>query len=190
MILSKEFFSVIKRSLQEASWKRTEFAMVEAVEKELNLLFDRQQRELHPMMNASLEPGPKTTPIISTPPIQYTPAPAPIVRDETSPSTTAFAEPLSTASTSSPQISQIKTKKTATKKNNNSVAEVPKANGNPNGMSASSEGMAAIDMMITAGLEQAKRAPIIEKRLLSHVVVEKMPDSPEDYEDENILLKS
>lgn len=182
MILSKEFFSIIKRSLQEASWKRNEFAMVEAVEKELNLLFDRQQRELHPMMNVSLEPDPKTVPIEPVSPIKYSPAPAPIVRD-----TATSVPPLSPVSTSSAQIPAKKIKKSPRKKKNNSGSDVPKANGNPSGMSASPEGLAQIDMMIAAGLEQAKTAPIIEKRLLSHVVVEQMPETPEEYERTSVL---
>ncbi len=173
MTLSKEFFQVIKKALKGSSWRRDEFAMVEAVERELNMLYDHQTRQLNPMyMSASLEPDQKTTPIVVTPPIKYTPAPAPIIP--------------STESTGFAQASEDKVKKT-TRKKNNSVAEVSKVNGNPAGMSASPAGMEGIDAMIMAGMEMAKTAPALEKRLLSHVVVEQMPETQSDYENAPIV---
>lgn len=169
MTLSKEFFQVIKKALKESSWRRDEFAMVEAVERELNMLYDHQTRQLNPMIGASLI---AEEPIKAVSPIKYTPAPAPIVP--------------STESTGFAQVSGDKVKKTARKKNN-SVAEVPKVNGNPAGMSASPEGMEGIDAMIMAGMEMAKTAPALEKRLLSHVVVEQMPETQSDYENAPII---
>lgn len=169
MTLSKEFFQVIKKALKGSSWRRDEFAMVEAVERELDMLYDHQARQLHPMIGAS---SIDVEPIKSVSPIKYTPAPAPIIP--------------STESTGSPQASWDKVKKT-TRKKNNSVAEVSKVNGNPAGMSASPAGMEGIDAMIMAGMEMAKTAPALEKRLLSHVVVEQMPETQSDYENAPIV---
>lgn len=166
--LSKEFFSVIKKAIYATPWQRAEFPMVESVEKELKLLFDSQNSQVPTPYNSSNDPYQEPQPIF--PPIKYTPAPKPIVP---TPPLSATDE-LSTQSTAYPQKKKAPVKKKSVKS-----AEVPK-NGNPDGMSASPDGMAAIDSMIMSGIEMAKVAPRREAALLRNVVVEQLPETPED----------
>lgn len=165
MYLSKAFFSVIKRALNEAAWKRSEIALVDSVEQELKALY----RDMYPTGSEPYIENPVEIPPYS--PIKYTPAPK-----------------LSPESTVSPQVEPLAVKKvTKAGKNKPKKADVPVANGNPGGMSASPEGMAAIDMMIKVGLEQARTAPARERALLRNVKVDSLPETADDWENNPLI---